>query len=292
MPLDRVWYVDADDNACSNAGPGSSEMPLCDLLTGLGKIGASEKGTIILRDTPGNTYEETLLVSSGRTVAIVGKGAMERPVWSDGSEDYALAVQNNAIVYLSGVRIEAAVSRGVEVAQAQVWIQRSEIVNNAGGGILVNGGALTVENSFVGGSSSQPALNVQSGTSQVNYSTLALGPVVPSAALFCVDGTDTSVRNSIIVSTHATPEVNCPNVTISSSALEMTMGDNVALGDVEINWFSDYLQGEFLLVAGVYPPAIETAASWATGDPTTDIEGDTRPALDGTPDFAGADRIP
>jgi hypothetical protein len=42
----------------------------------------------------------------------------------------------------------------------------------------------------------------------------------------------------------------------------------------------------------VYPTEIETAALWETGDPTTDIDGDSRPVTDGTPDFAGADRIP
>lgn len=58
------------------------------------------------------------------------------------------------------------------------------------------------------------------------------------------------------------------------------------------SWFEGFNLGDFHLNSGMYPLEIETAATWTTGDPSIDINGDTRPDIDGTPDFAGADRLP
>jgi hypothetical protein len=68
----------------------------------------------------------------------------------------------------------------------------------------------------------------------------------------------------------------------------MSIGDNVALGDVQIGWFTNYLTGDFHLSA-MHPGAIDTAAVWMTGDPMVDIDGDARVNTDGSPDVAGAD---
>lgn len=43
------------------------------------------------------------------------------------------------------------------------------------------------------------------------------------------------------------------------------------------------------VLVGVSSDMIDTAATWITNDPTTDIDGDPRPMTDGSPDVAGAD---
>jgi hypothetical protein len=43
------------------------------------------------------------------------------------------------------------------------------------------------------------------------------------------------------------------------------------------------------LLATQHAAAINTGATWMTGDPTADIDGDPRPSTDGSPDVAGAD---
>jgi hypothetical protein len=178
---------------------------------------------------------------------------------------------------------------GLRVSGGQVWADSCRIINNAGGGITVDGGGMLVlENSFVGGSADSPALSVSDGTFELRYATLGLPAVLGGAALDCTDGSLSTVRNSLITSTHADPEVDCPNLTITGSALEMSQGDNVALGNLVVGWFDGYLAGDFHL-SGTHPAAINTAATWQTGDPTIDIDGDARPDSDGAADAAGAD---
>jgi hypothetical protein len=54
------------------------------------------------------------------------------------------------------------------------------------------------------------------------------------------------------------------------------------------SWFTGFAGGDFHL-SGTHPAALELAATWMTGDPTTDIDGDARPTMDGATDVAGAD---
>jgi hypothetical protein len=73
----------------------------------------------------------------------------------------------------------------------------------------------------------------------------------------------------------------------------MSIPNNTSLGPMpDTSWFISYPQADFHLNPGMYPVAIETAAAWATGDPSTDIDGHARPDVDATADFAGADLIP
>src|SRR5690606_7353201 len=110
-----------------------------------------------------------------------------------------------------------------------------KIVNNTGGGIVVEGGGtLVLENSFVGGNISDvPAVEIVSGSASIVYSTLGAGTMLdtPPAALACADGGDVVVRNSILVSPAAEPAVVCEGASIESSVLEDTTDfpDNVEL---------------------------------------------------------------
>jgi hypothetical protein len=164
------------------------------------------------------------------------------------------------------------------------------VVNNTGGGIVVDGGGMLVlENSFVGGDQNDKnALDIADGAATLLYATLA-GGFGSASSLLCDDGTNTTVRNSLLVARTGSDELTCPNVTVTDSALEMDVAGNISLGDMPgITWFMDYATGDFHL-SGSHPAAIDTAATWQTGDPTTDIDGEPRPTTDGSPDFAGAD---
>jgi hypothetical protein len=92
----------------------------------------------------------------------------------------------------------------------------------------------------------------------------------------------------LLVARADTEELTCAGVDISASALELDVAGNSALGSMNTTWFINYAGGDFHL-SGTHPAAINTAATWTTGDPATDIDGDPRPLTDGSPDFAGAD---
>jgi len=199
---------------------------------------------------------------------------------------------------MKGLYVDDGDGVGVSVAGGQVWIEKSRIVNNSGGGIVVDGGgSLVLENSFVGGSNSAPAIDVLDGDISVLYSTLGFPALVAGAALSCSDGSSSTLRNSLVTSTHVDPEIQCPQLTVSGSALESMSDDindaggNVFMDNLVLEWFTDYLAGDFTLADGLYPPIIEGAATWLDGDPATDINGDARPTTNGMSDFAGADRV-
>ena len=168
------------------------------------------------------------------------------------------------------------------------------MVNSTGNSAITidNGGECHVTNSFVGGGNLNhaAAFHVIDGSAEILYSTILSG-FGTARALDCNDGSGTVVRNSLLVSQSDDPELVCPGVDITNSALEMAVADNVAFGDFDSAWMVPLLaQGDFSL-SGAHPQAIDTAAVWTTGDPATDIHGDARPDVDGTEDFAGADRI-
>ena len=127
-------------------------------------------------------------------------------------------------------------------------------------------------------------------TFELRYVSLGLPAVVDGPVLRCTDGAASTVRNSLITSTSDDPEIDCPNLKVETSALEMSLEGNETLVEVDVDWFADYLTGDFHL-SDPHPEAIDPAAIWRTGDPTTDIDGDLRPAKDGSHDFAGADAL-
>jgi hypothetical protein len=177
---------------------------------------------------------------------------------------------------------------GLIINGGRAWVEQSKIVDNKGGGILLEGGGtLTLVNSFVGGDVDDvAAIDVINGEVSVVFSTIAAGDD-DARALMCVDGTASSVRNSIVVSISDDPEIDCPTSQIVDSFTEDTSGTSF-----DADWFVDFEAGDFHLVPGLYPETLEMAGIWRSGDPAVDIDGDPRPVADGTSEFVGADRLP
>ncbi|WP_106092993.1 right-handed parallel beta-helix repeat-containing protein [Enhygromyxa salina] len=278
------------DANCAADGEGTDAAPYCTLSQALTAVDSNS--LIVLHEmlTGPQVYNESNSVQLD--VAILAAPG-ETPVVEGTGGNAALTVANAGNLYMRGVTISGTQNggEGIVIAGGGAWIEGSHVVNNSGGGIVVDGGgSLFLENSFVGGSADSPAVRVPNGTFDLLYVTMGLPAVLGGPALECSDGTMSTVRNSLITSTHSDPELDCPNVSISASALEALVGDNVALGDVEVGWFDGYLSGDFHL-SGSQPAATDTAAIWQSGDPSTDIDGDPRPTQDG-PDFAGADVLP
>ncbi|KIG14937.1 hypothetical protein DB30_06239 [Enhygromyxa salina] len=285
----NILHVDGDF-VCAGAD-GSEGAPYCDIGDALANAPVEPLLVIHAQDldTP---YLETNLISN--TVAMFA-AAGEHPVLQGVNMSAPLTVAPSGLLFLRGVAMTGTQNggEGLAITGGQAWIEQAKITNNAGGGILVDGGGtLVLENSFVGGDvSNKAAIDIVDGALQMSFTTVGSG-FGTSAALRCTDGGATTVRNSLLVSASDADEVQCSGVSVTDSALEMSMGNNVALGALMADWFLDFDSGDFHLIPNMYPAAIDTAATWQTGDPPTDIDGDPRPTQDGTPDFAGADRTP
>ncbi|NJK31996.1 MAG: hypothetical protein HC927_06000 [Deltaproteobacteria bacterium] len=240
----------------------------------------------------GISYQESVTIGEQKKVVIMAAEG-EKPVIQGVGNMPGMDMGGSSQVFLRGLKVTNGGGVGIRLGVTETYIQRSEVVNNTGGGIVLEGGGnLVLENSFVGGNVNDvPAVSVVSGGLVINYSTLATG-FGNAPALFCSDGTGKSVRNSILVSRSNEAELDCSNVTITGSALEMAMGENLVLGEVDIMWFEGYANGNFHLVPGMYPEELESAAIWQDGDPLVDIDGEARQAMAGATDFAGADVVP
>jgi len=129
----------------------------------------------------------------------------------------------------------------------------------------------------------------------VTYSSI-LGGGGDATALACGAMADVEVRNSIVVGRGgAAFDIVCDAaITYSATESEYAGVGNVAIGDLTSGnqdvWFVDYVGNDFHV--NTPPAAVLTTAEWTIVDPVVDIDGDARPTVDGTADFAGADVVP
>ncbi len=288
--MTSVVHVDGTE-PCAD-GDGSEASPFCDLKSAFTAV--DDETLVILHEI--ETDPVVYLESNTTQLSIAIMAAPGDAPTITGSQGVpALNVSSSSgQLFLRGIAIVGAQNNGVGVSVngGAAWIEQCRIVNNDGGGIVVSGGgSLMVENSFVSGTGDDPALDVTEGNFELVYTTVGLPALISVAAVRCVDGGGSEIRNSLVTSTQEAPEVECPGIIISDSALEMAVDDNLALGDVELGWFEDYIASDYHLTAP-FPPGITNIAVWRDGDPEVDIDGNVRPNEDGASDFAGADVVP
>lgn len=301
-----VVHVDGDFQNCG-ASDGSEAMPYC--TVGAALAGAGAETLVILHERDGqNPYVEANTVTL--TVAIFA-AVGENPILQGFNNNPALTVSPTGNLMLRDVRISNGPDYGIEVNGGDLWLEGCEVRGNAGGGVLINDGTasfvrskvtsnmnagihivdgnVSIWSSFVGVSIADvPGMSVAAGNVEIVY-TSVVGGTAASPALFCNQGGGVVIRNSMVVSRDAGPEVVCAGAQVTGSALEMEIQGNTVLGVMpDGSWFANYNGGDFHLSA-MAPTEIATSATWQTGDPATDIDGDPRPATDGALDYAGAD---
>ncbi len=286
MAQDRVWYV---DQSVAVSGDGSQGSPFQTIAEALALIANGEEGTIVVA-TP-MVHDEKVDILANRTVALRGDADGTALQFADAS---VVSVGSGANLFADKLRISQG-SVGVICSGGSLWFDSGSIVNNTGnvaatdGGLVLLAGSVVVRNSYIGGlANAQPGVKVAQGHVELLYTTVATG--VDTAAISCTDpAAKLSIRNSLIVSRiNGDAIVGCSDLEITTSALEDAIPGNTALGEWNDNsWFTNFGAGDLSL--NQYPPELEGAATWLSGDPTTDIDGDPRPTTDGTPDFAGAD---
>jgi len=232
-------------------------------------------------------YAQSVTVSGG-TVALLAAGDGDATLAGETANgSTSLTVTNGATVYVEGLLINGndAGGIGVEVDNAFVWMDRTQVGANTGGGIaLSNGANAHVRNCFVGGSiNNLAALDVTGSTIDLRYSTLGGGFGATAAALRCDAGSTVNVRNSLLVAETNAPEVACVTDSFDNNATE------AELEEMNTNWFVGWAEGDFSLNVANAPAEILTTAVWNTEDPLVDIDDEPRPNVDGTADVAGAD---
>lgn len=250
---------------------------------------AAAEGTIVVHQAD---YNEAASVAEGQTLAfLANEGDVPRWILAGGGSPQLTV--GNATVLMDGVQISGNASGvGLLVDGGQVWIDRGRIIDNNGGGLVAQSGAmLTVRNSFVGangtGGVGSFGIDVDSATIDLVYVTVARNDEAAIDSIRCNAASTVTVRNSIVVGRD--PEsIDCPPISVVTSAVDQDIGDNSNVGAAQLSWFNSATTGDFLLTkegAAVF----ENVAVWEMGDPAVDIDDGLRPTTDGASDYAGAD---
>jgi len=312
---ERLLLCDGDTNTCvpcvehAECGSGACELAVgtcfppgavvhvdedggqefTSVTDAVASVGAGEYRVIVVHEIDGaGSYQGAVLIGAGKRIALLAAPG-ESPVIQGVGGNPGLRVEGaGTVLYTDGLGLVGnTMGLGLHVNGALAWVDRSRIVQNTGGGILAEANAeLTLRNCFVGsgGAVDTDAVTVSGSSLDFVYSTLVGGAVISerTRALYCQGMTTVTGRNSIVVSLDALPEVECAGVVLSNTATELETGMLSAM------WFNNFATGDLTLSASG-ASVFDGIATWQAGDPPTDIDGDPRPAVNDTPDYAGAD---
>ena len=282
-----------DEAEVYDVGAGQTYANLTDAVADLG-----EGGEVVLRVHDGPSYDEAVTITGmGTAYAILADDDNLVPQWvNTGGGAPTLNIEDGAEVYVQSLRFTLngdGAFPGIVADAASLYLDRTSVVNNDGGGIvLTNAASGHLRNCFVGGNVNDVAALEVTATATVDvlYSTvLGAYQFGGGAALRCVESGAVTVRNSLLALVGAPAEIQCDDATLTTSATETGIGGTVVLGNVMPGWFVS-LSDDFSL--NNPPAALLTAAEWTLVDPLVDIDGDPRPNVDGAADVAGADLAP
>jgi hypothetical protein len=223
----------------------------------------------------------TVTIDGGKTIAIVSSNATVREIRGAGGNPTLRVTGSGTTAYLHRVNVLANTDDwGVRVlAQGTLYADNTQVAQNSGGGVDLQAGTEAfLRNCMVGGEIDVDALSVTNASAEILYTTL-FASLGDTAALACTNPGSVEVRNSIVTTRGANPALACTGASVSNTATENTA--NTA-------WFANYNNGDAHLTAagGIQ---FNEVATWETGDPPSDFDGDARPTMDDTMDYAGAD---
>lgn len=274
FPADTVVHVDGDG--------GQDFMNVAAAVT---SIGAGLHGVIVVHEQDSGLGYPSVVVDANKVIALLAAPG-ETPSILGTAGNPGLTVNGaGTVLYMDGLSVSGnTMGLGLRVDDGLAWIDRSRIVQNSGGGVRAeNGAELTLHNCFIDGDVNAIGLEVTNASASVLYSTIATSTFGTTPAVSCTAPLEVDIRNSIVVSQGgaAPDELACASALLTNTALEDDVGFNVG-------WFTSFDSGDFSLTASGTTTFADLAV-WATGDPPTDIDGQPRPGVNGTPDYVGAD---
>ncbi len=310
-----VLYVDR--SASCAGGEGTLEAPFCEIADAAAIVPSNTPTVIRVEGSP-NAYTKQVQVPSQRRVAIVRDGDDDLVKLEVQTFD-SLVVGVGTRVYLHNIQItKGGTTRGIVCSNAWLWMDRSQIFDRNGlaidavgctlrlrqthlydnrqGAVRLNGGQLTLENSFVvsnGGAFSDISGLVLSNNADLDvlYSTIVNndGEIVADS-LHCTNAGTVALRNAVLFGKSAGTSVSCPDATATTSVVDapsLAGEGNLQFDSVDSKWFVSPGSGNFGVVTEV---PFKSTAVWRSGDPSVDYDGDPRPAVERATDYAGADR--
>lgn len=314
FPEVGALWVDSD-GTCGN---GTEDDPFCEIQHAVATLSPGSKTVVRVRS---GTYKTKVDVTGGVIVAIVGDGGVLPAI--DVTND-ALLVNDGARVFLDRLRVVGSAmspTRGLVCLNAKVWadrvefssreggaihaigcdlqLRRTRIYTNAGGGLLLDKGSAYLENTFVtsNGSafSSHGGMSLTGGVAvEAVYTTIVgnIADALVADSIHCSGAGTVVLRNSVLFGKPQGTSLSCDTSAASDSVVDSQLlegGENVVVEpSVQSKWFKDPANYDFHVSADA---PFGDRGVWRLGDPGVDYDGDSRPAVDRSADWAGADRL-
>jgi hypothetical protein len=263
------------------------ETPYCTIAAAVANV-SGQKRVVILHEAA-NPYQESITIAeNGTMVAFIGATG-EIPEWQNqNAMNASLRADNGGVVFAHKIAFRGSTNSAVLVSVGgSAHLTQCRISNSAAAGVSVVGGSLFVQNSFIGTlNAGVPAVSLSAGTLEIEYSTIGAGFGANASAVVCTNGgAGSTIRNSIALNYSAAAEIACADATVENVFVDATFGE-------DSNWFVDFANGDFHIAPNApaaFTEPLSTFATWTTGDPLFDIDGDARVGIDGASDYAGAD---
>lgn len=316
FPPSELWVDKSVAPGGCGIADGTQGKPFCEIQDAINTV-PKNTPTIIRVVAAASPYTTPVNVLEARFVALLKVGASQARLEVVGASALTVAKSGNAFV--DGLAIGgSSEDRGVVCNQGTVWLDNSKVVgrqdigvdgvgctlavrrsliaaNTLGGVNLNTGGSLLLENSFVvnnGDLSSMVGGISLSGIegASIAYSTIVANEASPGfgTSLHCPFLGQGEVLNSVILAKPGAISISC-SVEIGYSAVDapkfggMT---NLVVDSYNPLWFKKPASNDYHLTATA---PFKDVALWVNGQPKVDFDGDMRPTVDGTLDYAGAD---
>ena len=277
-------YVD-DQPACP--GTGTEQDPFCSIQDAIDLVGDGGMGTILVAPHDGAGYVEDVQTLPNQVIGILGNGGLavvSAP--AEGATSVLSVPDDSTSVYVARVVLRGStMAPALSLEGGHLDMQGSRLSQNPGGSLYVGPGAsVHVENSMIATTTytGGRGIDVDGGEAVVSYSSMVIGAI--DSTVVCTQGSVVEIRDSIVLNMAPGNEFDCETSVFEGSVTTADVGQP----PYDFVWFDNQFAGDLHLRpegAAVFADY----AQWNTGDPATDIDGDPRPRVDGTPDFPGAD---
>ena len=279
-----VVYVD-DQPACP--GTGTEQDPFCSIQDAIDLVGDGGMGTIRVAPHDGAGYVEGVQTLPNQVIGILGNGGLavvSAP--AEGATSVLSVPDDSTSVYVARVVLRGStMAPALSLEGGHLDMQASRLSQNPGGSLYVGPGASAyVDNSMIATTTytGGRGIDVDGGQVVVSYTSLVIGAIDPT--IVCTPGSTVEIRDSIVLNMWSGNELDCEIFVFEANVTTAEVGQP----PYDFIWFENQFAGDLHLRpegAAVFADY----AQWNAGDPATDIDGDPRPRVDGTPDFPGAD---
>ena len=274
--------------------------------------GAGANADVVVVLTGSNYSNVSIDFVTNAEVAVIGDGSQDI---SGNTSGGIVGTGGSSIVYFAGVSIAGNISGdGLSCSGTSVWLDDSEVRNNAqvgmdvsggcaahlrrtvvranaGGGVVVNGATFIAEDSAISTNlGANPGVQVINSTLELTYSTL-VGNFASGGTPDSIQCTNPSgfVRNSVVQGEGATSVAGCGALSWDYSAVDTSGlgGTNDNVGAWTSSWFEMPDSGNYHLTSAG-ETGLDGIAEWQAGDPLFDVDGDAVPT--DMPSFPGYDQ--